>query len=128
MHLSVGSPPKVIALIDDDEEVGKSLALMLRTKGYIVELFTNGLDYLTRRGGSAPDCLIIDYKMPKIDGLELLSRVRAQGELTPAVMMTGFFSNSLAKSAEDVGYLETMEKPLDRKRLAHLFSKLSSTS
>lgn len=56
-------------------------------------------------------CLLIDYKMPRIDGLELMRRTREINDQTPAIMITGFYSDSLQERALQVGYSSVVEKP-----------------
>ena len=100
-----------IVLVEDDEDVRRSLTLLLRARGFTVEVYRSGVELLSNRVMPQADCFLIDYKMPKIDGLELLSRLRESGVLAPALMITGFFSNTLKARAEAAGYSDVIEKP-----------------
>ena len=62
-------------------------------------------------GQHGGDCMIIDYKMPRIDGLELMRRIRRLNDLTPGIMITGFYSNHLKERAVQAGYADVLEKP-----------------
>lgn len=76
-----------IALVDDDKNVLASLSMMLETEGFEVECHSDAqtaLDAFTRR---VPDLAVIDVAMPRMDGMELLRRVREKGAL-PVILMT----------------------------------------
>ena len=89
----------------------RSLNMLLRTRGCSVDVYSNGFELLERRKPHEADCLLIDYKMPRMDGLILLRLLRAKGDETPALMITGFFSHTLRAQALEAGYAEVLEKP-----------------
>ena len=79
-----------IALVDDDKNIVTSLSLALKGEGFIVEAFEDGsaaLEALTSQSSDSFDIGIFDIKMPKMDGLELLRRLRATNEL-PVIYLT----------------------------------------
>ncbi len=100
-----------IVIVEDDEDVRHSTTLMLRARGFTVDVYRSGSELLSNRFLPPADCLLIDYKMPRIDGLELLPRLRAAGLQAPALMITGFFSTTLRKRAQLAGYVDLVEKP-----------------
>ncbi|MEM6626106.1 MAG: response regulator [Pseudomonadota bacterium] len=108
-----------IALIEDDDEVRRSLSVLLRANGFAVEAFDNGVELLHAANSLDADCLLVDYKLPRLDGLALLSRLRDEGVSTPAVLITGYFSNSLDARARAVGYRRVIEKPALAPSLVH---------
>ena len=110
-HLTHSPPAKQVLLIEDDEDVRRSLTLLLRSWGYTVDVFRNGMELLGLRHLPSPDCLIIDYKMPHLDGLDLLRQLRIGGMVMPAILITGFYSTSLAERAKRLGYCSVIEKP-----------------
>lgn len=63
------------------------------------------------RGQHGGDCLLIDYKMPRVDGLEVIKRLRARNDRTPAIMITGFYSETLRQKALSNGFMDVVEKP-----------------
>ena len=67
---------KLICVVDDDVDVLKSLRFLLETEGFDVRTFRSGSALLGSRARGEADCLIIDYKMAGIDGLELTHRLR----------------------------------------------------
>jgi two-component system response regulator ChvI len=76
-----------IALVDDDKNILASVSLLLEQEGYHVRTFTDGASALTALSASPPDLAILDIKMPRMDGLELLRRLRQNGDL-PVIFLT----------------------------------------
>lgn len=104
-------PPARLVLVEDDENVRRSMMMSLRARGFYVDTYRSGPEFLTMNGRHDGDCLLIDYKMPRIDGLELIRRIRKQNDHTPAIMITGFFSDSLKDRAISAGFSNVLEKP-----------------
>ena len=102
---------KQILLVEDDDDVRRSLTMLLRSWGYSVDVYRSGKELLSTRSVPTPDCMIVDYKMPQIDGLDLLSRLKSLGLVAPALLITGFYSNSLESRARAIGYSQVIEKP-----------------
>ena len=100
-----------IVLVEDDDDVRRSLTLLLRARGFTVEVYRSGVELLSNRRLPDADCYVIDYKMPRIDGLELIAKLRAIGLTIPALLITGFFSNTLKARACEAGYHDVIEKP-----------------
>lgn len=114
-----------VVLVDDDAAVRNSLKLLLTARGYNVDLYAGGDAILKAQlGDGSRTCLIADYLMPDIDGLTLLERLRSQGWLGPALLITGHFNLMLEQRALATGYSQVFEKPLNHGRLldavAHL--------
>lgn len=98
-------------LIEDDEDVRRSLTLLLRAHGFSVDVYGSGMELFSNRTLPNPDCFLIDYKLPRMDGLELLQKIRARGSDIPALLITGYFSNTLEDRAETAGFHSVIEKP-----------------
>ncbi|NQY15234.1 MAG: response regulator [Henriciella sp.] len=105
------APASRLILVEDDENVRRSMTMLLRARGFRIDAFRNGTELLMMNGQHGGDCLLIDYKMPRIDGLELMRRTREINDRTPAIMITGFYSDSLQERALQVGYSRVVEKP-----------------
>jgi two-component system response regulator ChvI len=77
----------MIAVVDDDENILASVSIFLESEGYTVRTFTDGAAALTAFGEAAPDVAVLDIKMPRMDGLELLRRLRQSSNL-PVIFLT----------------------------------------
>jgi len=76
-----------IALVDDDKNILTSVSMLLEQEGYHVRTFSDGASALTALSAAPPDLAILDIKMPRMDGLELLRRLRQNGDL-PVIFLT----------------------------------------
>jgi two-component system response regulator ChvI len=76
-----------IALVDDDKNILTSVSMLLEQEGYQVKTFSDGAAALTGLSATPPDLAILDIKMPRMDGLELLRRLRQSGDL-PVIFLT----------------------------------------
>ena len=76
-----------IALVDDDKNILSSVSMLLEQEGYHVRTFSDGASALTALTPSPPDLAILDIKMPRMDGLELLRRLRQNADL-PVIFLT----------------------------------------
>lgn len=86
------APPiakQVIFLVDDDEGVRNSLRNMMEGEGFVVHAFSSGHDLLNDASLPATGCLVVDYHMPAMNGLELVSALRSRGVSIPAILITG---------------------------------------
>jgi two-component system response regulator ChvI len=76
-----------IALVDDDKNILASVTLLLEQEGYHVRSYTDGASALTALSATPPDLAILDIKMPRMDGMELLRRLRQSAEI-PVIFLT----------------------------------------
>jgi two-component system response regulator ChvI len=76
-----------IALVDDDRNILTSVALALETEGFAVRTFTDGAAALAELGRAPPDLVVLDIKMPRLDGMEVLRRLRLKTDL-PVIFLT----------------------------------------
>jgi len=98
-----------ILLVEDDSALRGALAFALGTEGFTVETFACAEDLLA--SPVAGDCMVVDLKMPGLDGLALIGELRLRGNLTPAILIT---TNPDARSrrAARAAAVEIVEKPL----------------
>jgi FixJ family two-component response regulator len=101
----------LIAIIDDDEGVRDSLALLLTLAGYAVRAYDSAEAFLNR-WPEAPDCLILDQVMPGMTGLELASHLRGEGDAVPILLISGWLSATIESSAAQLS-IRTLRKPID---------------
>ena len=77
-----------IALVDDDKNILASVSMLLEQEGYHIRTFTDGAAALTALTTTPPDLAILDIKMPRMDGLELLRRLRQANPELPVIFLT----------------------------------------
>lgn len=101
-----------ILLVEDDPGVRRSLQLLLRAQGYEVKAYVEGRPLLDDEQILDAACLITDYRLGDMDGLDVLTMLRARGWSGPAVLITAYSSPHLAHMAQAAGFALMMEKPL----------------
>jgi two-component system response regulator FixJ len=108
---------KLVYVVDDDEAIRRSLNFMLRTSGHKVELFDCGEAFLKTAAKLAPGCVLLDIRMPGMDGLEVQRAMADQGITLPVVIMTGHGDVGLAVRAMKSGAIDFIEKPFEKTTL-----------
>jgi two-component system, response regulator, stage 0 sporulation protein F len=109
-------PNKRILIVDDNPVVQEVLKQFL-VRGYLVELATNASQALASVVQKSPDAILLDVRMPGVDGLGLLKSLRGMGVETPIFVMTGYDSTQVALEALENGATGYLPKPFD---LLHL--------
>jgi two-component system response regulator FixJ len=100
-----------VYVIDDDEAIRRSLTFLLRTAGILVRTYDSAEEFLAEAGMLAAGCVITDVRMPGIDGLELVSRLRARNLPLATIVITGHGDIPLAVEAMKLGAVDFIEKP-----------------
>jgi two-component system response regulator FixJ len=101
----------VVHIVDDEEPVRNSLAFLLGTAGFAVRTHESASAFLEIAGSIVNGCLVTDLRMPDIDGVELLKRLGARGNLLPAIVVTGHGDVRMAVEAMKNGAIDFIEKP-----------------
>ena len=101
---------QVILVVDDDEAVRDSLRSLMESEGFEVRAFSNGHDLLNEASLPAIGCLVVDYHMPAMNGLELVSALRGRGVSIPAVLITSNPTKYVRDRAAAIAVL-VVEKP-----------------
>lgn len=107
----------LVHVVDDEDAVRRSLDFLLRTAGYSVERWSDGESFLKGADRTLRACVLLDVRMPGIDGLEVLERMADAGLDFPTIVLTGHGDIALAVRAMRTGALDFLEKPFDRERL-----------
>ena len=81
------TPSQTIALVDDDRNILTSVTIALEAEGFAVRTYTDGAEALRGLTAQPPDLAILDIKMPRMDGMELLTRLRKQSQM-PVIFLT----------------------------------------
>lgn len=106
-----------IYVVDDDEAIRRSLSFLLKTSGFAVQLFEGGLPFLKEAGHLAPGCVLLDVRMPDMDGLEVQRALRGRGVMLPVIIMTGHGDVDMAVAAMKTGASDFIEKPFEKAAL-----------
>jgi len=106
--------PKARVLVVDDEPSARSgLEKLLRQEGYAVDVAADGPSALQIAADRPPDVVVTDLKMPKMDGIELLQKLRATFQVVPVIVVTAFGEVSTAVQAMRAGADDYLTKPVD---------------
>jgi two-component system, LuxR family, response regulator FixJ len=106
-----------VYVIDDDEAMRDSLDFLLGAANFHVTLFESAHHFLDTLSSIEFGCVVSDVRMPGIDGIELLKRLKAGPTLFPVVIMTGHGDVPLAVEAMKLGAVDFLEKPFEDDRL-----------
>jgi two-component system, LuxR family, response regulator FixJ len=106
-----------VYVIDDDEAMRDSLDFLLGAADFRVTLFESAQNFLDALSTLDFGCVVSDVRMPGIDGIELLKRLKAGGNRFPVVIMTGHGDVPLAVEAMKQGAVDFLEKPFEDDRL-----------
>lgn len=107
-------PDHPFYVVDDDNSVRRSISFMLKTSGYKVEAFVSGTEFLKQVGHLDPGCVLLDIRMPEIDGLEVQAELTERGITHPVIVMTGHGDVDLAVRAMKAGAIDFIEKPFEK--------------
>ena len=102
-----------IFIVDDDPAVRDSLALLLGLRGYATVSFASGEALLAGIGPDARGCILLDLRMPGIDGLAAQAELAARGIKLPVIILTAHGDVPTARSALKAGAFDFLEKPID---------------
>src|SRR5437879_2297469 len=106
-----------VYVIDDDETMRDSLDFLLSSADFQVTLFESAQHFLDAVSGVGFGCIVSDVRMPGIDGIELLKRLKASHSTLPVVIMTGHGDVPLDVEAMKLGAVDFLEKPFADDRL-----------
>jgi len=113
-----------IAVVDDSEAVRRSLLVLLGSRGYDVDAYPGGAELLSAVAAAGYDCFVIDLKLDRADGTQLLSDLRKQGFTQPAVLISGWEVDSLERLAKQAGFAAHVRKPMMEISLADVLGRL----
>ena len=101
-----------VLVVDDDEAVRDSLKFVLELEGLQVRLYAGAAQLLRDVALPTDGCLLVDYRMPDMDGLELVARLRARNVALPAILITGRLSGDLGRLAADATASTSLLQPI----------------
>lgn len=106
-----------VFIVDDDSSVRDSLGLLLGLRGYRTSLFADAASFLSAMCPDWQGCLIVDIRMPGMNGLELQRELQNRGCALPVVVISGHGDVSSAREAFRADAIDFLEKPLDEGKL-----------
>ena len=106
-----------ILVVDDEAEIRRSVRMILEYEGHDVQEASSGPEALALVQRDAPDLVFLDIKMPGMDGLEVLQKMREVNEMLPVVIISGHATVSTAVEATKLGAFDFIEKPLSSERV-----------
>ena len=112
----------IVAVIDDDNDVGDVLGGLLETMGYQVETYRSGTDFLSGAQFDQLACLVVDQNMPKMTGLEMIETLSGRGVNIPALLITGIHDAEVERKAAKLGVMTVLEKPMSHHELLRFIS------
>ena len=118
-------PQERILVADDEPSLRELLTELLTDEGYTVDSVATGAEVLERlQSDTRYDLLLLDLRMPQIDGLQLLERLRSEGEDIPVIMMTAHGTSSSAIRAMQMGAYDYLPKPFDNDEVLVVVKRL----
>jgi FixJ family two-component response regulator len=105
--------PGQVLVVDDDAAVRNALKFALELEGLTVRTYANGDALLADGALPAKGCLVIDYYMPAMNGVDLVKSIRRRHVDLPAILITAKATDSMRRNAERAGIRRLLEKPLE---------------
>ena len=109
-----GTKLRLVHVVDDDDAVRRSVGFALKTSGVEVRVYDSGGALLKAAPELEPGCILLDIRMPGMDGLEVQEALKAKGVTLPVIIMTGHGDVSLAVRAMKAGAIDFIEKPFEK--------------
>jgi FixJ family two-component response regulator len=118
----LGAPPMldvgpIVFVVDDDISVRESLELLIRCEGWQPETFASGQEFLTRPRAFVPSCMVLDFSLPGLNGLELQKRVAVERTAMPIIFISGYGDVPITVQAMKAGAVEFLTKPFSEDAL-----------
>jgi len=114
---------ELIGVVDDDQSVRRGLRRLLKSAGYATETFASAEDYLARELFQGPICLVLDVRMPGLNGLGLQKELEARGGCEQIIFITGHGDVPTATRAMKGGAVDFLLKPFDSDELVDAVKK-----
>jgi len=123
---------RLIHIVDDEEAIRRSASFMLKTSGFDVQTWPSGVAFLKEARQVAHGCVLLDVRMPEMDGLEVQQALLDRGIALPVIVLTGHGDIAIAVRAMKAGAIDFLEKPFEKTRLLDAieaaFARLEDTA
>lgn len=118
---------RTVFLVDDDEAIRHSASFMLRHAGFLVKTYPDGISFLEHVTEEHDGCILLDVRMPGMDGLAVQNALNHRGINMPVIILTGHGDVPVAVEAMKGGALEFLEKPYEKQALVGAIENAFST-
>ena len=108
---------KLVHIVDDEEAIRRSASFMLKTSGYAVQAWPHGAAFLKEVRHVPEGCILLDVRMPEMDGLDVQQALLDRGVTMPVIILTGHADVSIAVRAMKAGAIDFLEKPFEKAAL-----------
>ena len=108
------SDRRLVHIVDDEDAIRRSASFMLRTSGFAVETWPTGIAFLKEVRHVEQGCILLDVRMPEMDGLEVQAALADKGITMPVIILTGHGDVTIAVRAMKCGAVDFLEKPFER--------------
>lgn len=105
---------RLVHIVDDEEAIRRSTSFMLKTSGYSVQTWPSGTHFLKEVRHAEQGCVLLDVRMPEMDGLEVQKTLSERGITMPVIILTGHGDVSIAVRAMKGGAVDFIEKPFEK--------------
>ncbi len=116
--------PPTVFIVDDDQSIRESLALVLRLEGYRSRTFASGEEFLASCPADAAGCVIVDLRMPGMSGLDVQRSLAERSIDLPLIFMTAFGDVATTRAALKAGAVDFLEKPVEEAALLDLVAAM----
>lgn len=110
----MSGPKHLIHLVDDDEAIRRSASFMIKASGFEVKTYESGVELLKCATSLNPGVILLDIRMPGMDGLQVQEVLQGRGVVLPVIIMTGHGDVALAVRAMKAGAMDFIEKPFEK--------------
>jgi len=107
----------LVHIIDDEDAIRRAAGFMLKTSGFTVQTWASGVAFLKEIRHAAEGCILLDVRMPEMDGLEVQQALIERGVTMPVIILTGHGDVSVAVKAMKAGAVDFLEKPFEKATL-----------
>jgi len=122
----------LVHVVDDEESVRRATSFFLKTSGYAVRTWASGAAFLKEVRHIETGCILLDVRMPEMDGLEVQQQLNERGVTMPVIVLTGHGDIAIAVRAMKAGAVDFLEKPFETGALAdaiaRAFERLTSST
>lgn len=108
---------RLVHIVDDEDAIRRSAGFMLKASGFAVESWASGVTFLKEVRHAPTGCILLDVRMPEMDGLKVQQQLNERGVALPVIMLTGHADISVAVCAMKAGAIDFVEKPFEKARL-----------